>query len=116
MQQRGISSFSLLRSDGVRNHDAQTREKLLAWLSEKRLWKAWFSPPVIAPQNNSTHCSLRTRQVFRQFFVYAEAVLQCGDHIYWEWLAKCIGWSSVELREFGAQQKKLMSRIVYDSV
>ena len=29
MQQHGISSFSLLRSDGVGNHDAQTREKLL---------------------------------------------------------------------------------------
>ena len=40
VQQRGISSFSLLRSDGVGNHDAQTREKLLGWLSEKRPQKA----------------------------------------------------------------------------
>ena len=51
-----ISSFSLLRSDGVGNHDAQTRKKLLGWFSEKRTQKAWFSPPVIAHQNNSTRC------------------------------------------------------------
>ena len=31
-----LSSFSLLRSDGVGNHDAKTREKILSWLSEKR--------------------------------------------------------------------------------
>ena len=37
------------------------------------------------------------------------AVLSNGGHIYWEWPAKCIGWSSVELRE-------LWSRIVFDSV
>ena len=42
MQKRGISSSSLLRSDGVGNHDAQTREKLLGWFSEKRPRKAWF--------------------------------------------------------------------------
>ena len=83
MQQRGISSSSLLRSDGVGNHDAQTREKLL----------------------DSTRCSLRAGQMFRQFFGYAVAVVQIGGHIYWEWPAKCIGWSSVELREFRAQQK-----------
>ena len=35
MQRRGLSSFALLRSDGVGNHDAQTREKILSWLSEK---------------------------------------------------------------------------------
>ena len=43
--------------------------------------------------------------VFREFFGYAAAVLSNGGHIYWEWPAKCIGWSSVELREFRAQQK-----------
>ena len=57
VRQRGISSFSLLPSDGFGNHDAQTREKLLRWFSEKRPRKAWFSPPVIAHQNNSTRCS-----------------------------------------------------------
>ena len=67
MQQRGISSSSLLRADGVGNHDAQTREKVLGWFSEKRPWKAWFSPPVIAHQSKSTRRSLRTRQIFRQF-------------------------------------------------
>ena len=67
MQRHGISSFSLLRSDGVGNHDAQTREKLLGWFSEKRPRKAWFSPPVIAHQNNSIRCSLRTRQIFESF-------------------------------------------------
>ena len=36
MQRRGLSSFSLLRSDGVGNHDAQTREKIFGWLTEKR--------------------------------------------------------------------------------
>ena len=92
MQRRGLSSFSLLRSDGVGNHDAQTREK-------------WLSPPVVTHQNNSTRCSLRSRQIFRQFFEYAAAVLSNGGHIYWEWHAKCIGWSSVEPREFRAQQK-----------
>ena len=97
MKRRGLSSFSLLRSDGVGNHDAKTREKMLCWLSEKR---PWFSPPV-----NSTRCSLRSRQICRQFFVYAAAVLRGGGHNYWEWPAKCIGWSSVELREFRAQQK-----------
>ena len=116
MQRRGLSSFSLLRSDGVGNHDAQTREKILSWPSEKRPQKASFSPPVTTHQNNSTRCSLRSRQNFRQFFEYAAAVLSGGGHTYWEWLAKCIGWSSVELREFRAQQKKLWSRIVYDSV
>ena len=42
---------------------------------------------------------------FYSFFGYAAAVLSNGGHIYWEWPAKCIGWSSVELREFRAQQK-----------
>ena len=105
MQRRGLSSFSLLRSDGVGNHDAQTREKIFGWLTEKRPQKAWLSPPVVTRQNNSTRCSLRSRQIFRQFFEYAAAVLSNGGHIYWEWPAKCIGWSSVELREFRAQQK-----------
>ena len=64
MQRRGLSSFSLLRSDGVGNHDAKTREKILRWLSEKRPQKAWLSPPVVTDQNNSTRCSLRSRQIF----------------------------------------------------
>ena len=68
MQRRGLSSFSLLRSDGVGNHDAKTREKMLSWLSEKRPQKAWFSPSVITHQNTLTRCSLRSRQIFRQFF------------------------------------------------
>ena len=84
MQQRGISSSSLLRSDGVGNHEAQTREKLLVWFSEERPQHAWFSRPVIARQNNSTRCSLRARQIFRQFFECAAAVLQFGCHICWE--------------------------------
>ena len=105
MQRRGLSSFSLLRSDGVGNHDVKTRVKILRWLSEKRPQKACFSPPAITHQNNSTRCSLRSRQIFRQFFGYAAAVLSNGDRIYWEWPAKCIGWSSVKLREFRAQQK-----------
>ena len=82
MQRRGLSSFSLLRSDGVGNHDAKTREKTLSWLSEKRPQQAWFSPPVIAHQNNSTRCSLRSRQSFRLFSVYAAAVLRGGGRIY----------------------------------
>ena len=105
MQQRGIPSSSLLRPDGVGNNDAQTREKLLGWISEKRPRKAWFSPRVIAHQNNSTRCSLRTRQMFRKCFEYAAAVLQFCGHIYCEWPAKCARWSSVELRDFRAQQK-----------
>ena len=105
MQRRGLSSFSLLRSDGVGNHDAKTREKMLSWLSEERPQKAWLSPPVFTHQNNSTRCSLRSRQIFRQCFVYAAAVLRGGGHIYWERPARCIGWSSVELRAFRAQQK-----------
>ena len=99
MQRRGLSSFSLLRTDGVGNHDAQTREKI----TEKRPQNAWLSPPVVTHRNNSTRCSLRPRQIFRQFFKYAAAVLSNGGHSYWKWLAKCIGWSSVELREFRAQ-------------
>ena len=105
MQPRGLSSFSLLRSGGVGNHDAKTREKILSWLSEKRPQKASFSTPVITHQNNSTRCSFRSRQIFRQCFGYAAAVVSGGGGIYWEWPAKCIGWSSVELREFRAQQK-----------
>ena len=54
MQRRGLSSFSLLRSDGVGTHDAQTREKTFGWLTEKRPQKAWLSPPVVTHQNNST--------------------------------------------------------------
>ena len=96
MQPRGISSSSVLHSDGVGNHDAQTREKLLGWFSEKRPRKAWFSPPAISHQNNSTRCSLRTRH-FSKVFEYAAAVLQLGGHIYCEWLAKCAGWSSVRV-------------------
>ena len=56
-------------------------------------------------RTNSTRCSLRSRLIFRQFFGYAAAVLSNGGHIHWECLAKCIGWSNVELREFRAQQK-----------
>ena len=97
----------MLRSDGVGNHDAKTREKIFCWLSEKRPQKAEFSPPIITHQNNSTRCSLRSRQIFRQFFEYAAAVLSNGGHLYWEWPAKCIGWSSVELREFRAQQNSV---------
>ena len=85
MQQRGLSSFSLLRSDGVGNIDAQTREKLFGWFSEKRPQKAWFSPPAIAHQNISTRCSLRSRQIFRQVFEFAAAV-QFGGHICWDGL------------------------------
>ena len=98
MQRRGLSSFSLLRSDVVGNHDAQTREKIFGWLTQKLPQNAWLSPPVVAHQNNSTRCSLRSTQICRQFFEYAAAVLSNGGHIYWEWLAKCFGWSSVELR------------------
>ena len=65
----------MLRSDGVGNDDAKTREKILSWLSEKRPQKAWLSPAVVTRQNNSTRCSLRSRQIFRQFFGYAAAVL-----------------------------------------
>ena len=100
MQRRGLSSFSLLLSDGVGNHDLKSREKILSWLSE-----TWLSPPVVAHQNNLTRCCLRSRQISPQFFEYAAAVLSNGGHIYWEWSAKCTGWSSVELREFRAQQK-----------
>ena len=105
MQRRGLSSFSSLHSDVVGNHDAQTRENIFGWLTEKRSQKAWLSPPVITHQNNLTRCSLQSRQIFRHVFEYAAAVLSNGGHIYWEWPAKCIGWSSVELREFRAQQK-----------
>ena len=77
----------------------------LAGLSEKRRRKAWFSPPVTAHQNNSTRCSLRARQFFRKFIEYAAAALQFGGHICWLFLAKCAGWSSVELRDCRAQQK-----------
>ena len=80
MQRRGLSSFSLLRSDGVGNHDAKTREKMLSWLSEKRPQKAWLSPPVVTHQDNSTRCSLRPRQIFRLFFGYIAAVLSNGGH------------------------------------
>ena len=91
MQQRGISSSSLLRSDRVGDHDAQTREKLLGWFSEEIPQKAWSSPPVIAHQKNSTRCSLQARQISRQFFEYAATVLQFGGHIFWERPAKFAG-------------------------
>ena len=42
MQRRGLSSFSLLRSDGVGNHDAQTREKKFGWLTIRQA--AVFDP------------------------------------------------------------------------
>ena len=51
MQRRGLYSFSLLRSDGVGNHDAKTREKIPSWLSEKRPQEAWLSSPVVTHQN-----------------------------------------------------------------
>ena len=105
MQQRGLSSFSLLRTDGVGNRDAQALEKLLGWFSEERPQKAWFPPPVIAFQNWSTRCNLRARQMFRPFFLYAAVVLQTGARIFWEWPAKCVGWNSVEIPEFRDQPK-----------
>ena len=39
------------------------------------------------------------------FFECAAAVPSNGGHIYWEWPAKRIGWSSVELCEFRAKKK-----------
>ena len=39
---------------------------------------------------------------FSTVFRYVAAILSNGGHIYWEWPAKCIGWSQ---REFRAQQK-----------
>ena len=52
------------------------------------------------------HAAVSDRdRFFDSFFGYAAAVLTGGGLIYWEWPAKCIGWSSVELREFRAQQK-----------
>ena len=47
--------------------DAQTREKNFGWLTEKRPQKAWLSPPVVTHQNNSTRCSLGSRQIFDSF-------------------------------------------------
>ena len=87
----------------VGNRDAQALEKLLGWFSEERPRKAWFPPPVIAFQNS--RCNLRARQMFRPFFLYAAVVLQTGCHIFWEWLAKCVGWNSVEFWESRDQQK-----------
>ena len=78
VQRRGLSSFSLLRSDGVRNHDAQTRENIFGWLTEKRPQKAWLSPLVVTHQNKSTRYSLRS----------TAAVLNNGGRICWERPAK----------------------------
>ena len=113
MQQRGVSSSSLLRSDGVGNHDAQTREKLLGWFPEKRPRKAWFSPLVIAHQINSTRCSLRTRQVFRMFFEYAAAVKQSGVLGI---ACKVCRLVFCRAARFWSSAEKLWSRIVHDSV
>ena len=83
MQRRGLSSFSLLMASD-----------------------AWLSPPVVTHQNNSIrHAAVFDPDRFSTVFEYAAAVLNNGGHIYWEWPAKCIGWSSVEHREFRAQQK-----------
>ena len=67
MQRRGISSFSLLRSDDVGNRAAQTRANIFGSLTEKRPQKAWSSPPVVTHQNNSRRCSLRSREFFDSF-------------------------------------------------
>ena len=92
--------FSLLRTDGVGNHDAQKSEKLLGWLSEKRPRKAWFAPPVIASQNISTRCNVRIRQMFRKFFLRAAVVVpNWWAHLLGKTNEMC-GWNSVELREF----------------
>ena len=78
----------------------------LTGFSEKRPQRAWFSPPVVAHQNNSTRCSLRTRQIYRQFFEYVAAVLQFGGHLHLLGVSRKVSrWSYVDLREFGAQQK-----------
>ena len=60
-------------------------------------------PLVIAHQNNSTRCSLRTRQIFRMFLEYAAAVLL----FWWTHLLgmACKVCRLVELRDFRAQQK-----------
>ena len=69
MQRRGLSSFSLLRSDGVGNHDAQTREKIFSWLTEKRPQKAWLPPPVVTHQNNSTRLQSPIQTDFSTVFL-----------------------------------------------
>ena len=69
MQQSGISSCTLLRTDGVGNHDAQIRETLLGWFSERRPRKAWFAPPVIASQKSSTRWNLRDREMVPTIFL-----------------------------------------------
>ena len=73
MQQREISSFSLLlRSNGVGNHDAQTREKLLGWFSVKTTSEGL----VLTTGHRASEQFDTSRQIFRQFFGHAAAVLQ----------------------------------------
>ena len=105
MQRRGSSSFSLLRSDGVGNHVAETRETILSCFPRndlRRLGSHLWSSLI----RTIRHAAVCDRDIFfDSFFGYAAAVLSGGGHIYWEWPAKCVGWSSVELCEFRAQQK-----------
>ena len=104
---RPLIDLILSRSAVLMSSETTTHRhvRIFDWLTKKRPQKAWLSSPVVTHQNNSTRCSLRSRQIFRQFVEYAAAVLNNGGHIYGERLAKCIGWSSVELNEFRAKQK-----------
>ena len=119
-QQRGISLFSLLRSDGVGNHDAQIREKLHGWFSEKRtseglvLTTGHCAPEQFDTLQSSSYTDFST--VFSGMLQqYCNLVATCIR----ERPAKCAGWSSVELREFRAQQKscgrELFMTVVCDS-
>ena len=92
MQQRGISSSPCC---------AQTESETTTYRTREKAPGSMVLTMVIAHQKNSTRCSLRVESFFRV----------CGSSlaIWWSQLlgmaAKCAGWSSVELRDFRAQQK-----------
>ena len=65
IQQRGISSSTLSRSDGVGNHDEQTREKLLGWVFCQKIssttasddLKSWICSPSESNEHSFTNRS-----------------------------------------------------------
>ena len=83
----------------------KSRARTLGWFSGKRPRMAWFSRWRLLPSETQQVQHFRARQTSRQFCV-AAAVLQAGGHVYCEWLAKTLGWSTVELRDFRAQQQR----------
>ena len=84
MQRRGLSSFSLLRSDGVEITMQRHVRGFLAGSPRNDLRRLGSHLRSLIIRT-SRHAAVSVRDIFfDSFFGYAAAVLRGGGHIYWE--------------------------------